>query len=60
MVCVGGQQVLYTITGWQHRWIKTVDNFHKSWSSQEVIHDKIILKAGQTQDISEGKRSCGV
>ena len=24
---------------------KTVDNFHNSWSSQEVIHDKIILKA---------------
>ena len=46
--------------GWQHRWIKTVDNFHKSWSSQEVIHDKIILKAGKTQDISQGKRSCGV
>ena len=23
----------------------TVDNFHNSWPSQEVIHDKIILKA---------------
>ena len=26
-------------------WVdSTVDNFHNSWPSQELIHDKIILK----------------